>query len=98
MAEGTGRLAGGPHGDRARMDSELLLMHVLGRDKAWVLAHGRDDIPDESYARVIELIERRFRGEPIQHITGECEFYGLPFQITRDVLVPRPETEHLVEK
>jgi len=80
------------------MDSELLLMHVLDRNKAWLLAHGEDAVPEEACARFVELIERRYRGEPIQHLTGECEFYGLPFKVTPDVLVPRPDTEHLVEK
>jgi release factor glutamine methyltransferase len=80
------------------MDSELLLMHVLKRDKAWLMTHGDEEAPDEACGKFIELVERRYRGEPIQHITGECEFYGLAFRVTPDVLVPRPETEHLVEK
>src|SRR5579862_9422960 len=88
----------GPHSDRARMDSELLLMHVLGRNKAWLMAHGDADVPQKACDSFIALLERRYRGEPMQHITGECEFYGLPFKVTRDVLVPRPDTEHLVEK
>lgn len=95
---GTTQLSMGPHPDRARMDSELLLMHVLARNKAWLMAHGDDNVPDEACVRLQELLERRYRGEPMQHITGECEFYGLPFRVTRDVLVPRPDTEHLVEK
>ena len=98
ITEGTARLGMGPHPDRARMDSELLLMHVLERNKAWLMAHAEDDISKHACDRFVELLERRYRGEPIQHITGECEFYGLPFRITRDVLVPRPDTEHLVEK
>jgi len=88
----------GPHGQRARMDSELLLMHVLERNRAWLTAHGDDDVPEEACGRFVELLERRYRGEPIQHIIGECEFCGLPFRVTSDVLVPRPDTEHLVEK
>src|SRR5579862_6353454 len=88
----------GPHSDRARMDSELLLMHVLGRNKAWLMAHGDADVPQKACDSFIALLERRYRGEPMQHITGECEFYGLPFKVTRNVLVPRPDTEHLVEK
>ena len=98
IAEGTVRLGMGPHADRARMDCELLLMHVLERNKAWIMTHGEDDVADEACGRFVELLERRYRGEPIQHLTGECEFYGLPFKVTRDVLVPRPDTEHLVEK
>ena len=54
--------------------------------------------PRRGAARYNALIERRLRGEPIQYITGEAEFYGLPFRVTRDVLIPRPETEHLVER
>lgn len=94
----TDRLAAGPHSERARMDADTLLMHVLQRDKAWLLAHGDDEISASDCERVAGLVERRYRGEPIQYITGECEFYGLPFKVTPDVLIPRPETEHLVER
>jgi release factor glutamine methyltransferase len=80
------------------MDSELLLMHVLERNKAWLMAHADDEVSEEACGRFVGLLDRRYRGEPIQHITGECEFYGLPFKVTCDVLVPRPDTEHLVEK
>jgi len=92
------RLWFGPHPDRARQDAELLFLHVLGKNKAWLLAHADENISDELAAHYSALIERRKTGEPIQYITGEQEFYGLPFRVTPDVLIPRPETEHLVEK
>jgi release factor glutamine methyltransferase len=92
------RLSAGPHGDRARQDAETLLLHVLGRDKAWLMAHGEEELPADGAGSYAELLERRFGGEPIQYILGEAEFYGLPFRVTPDVLIPRPETEHLVEK
>lgn len=98
ISRGLARLENGPHKDRARLDAEALLLHALNKNKAWLLAHGSESVSDEDCASYQELIERRFRGEPIQYITGECEFYGLPFHVTRDVLIPRPETEHLVEK
>jgi hypothetical protein len=75
-----------------------LFLHVLGENKAWLLAHLDDELPGDKVARFNDLIERRYAGEPIQYITGEQEFYGLPFRVTADVLIPRPETEHLVEK
>ena len=93
-----GRLRVGSHPDRARLDSETLFLHVLGENKAWLLAHLDDELPGDKVARFNDLIERRYAGEPIQYITGEQEFYGLPFRVTADVLIPRPETEHLVEK
>jgi release factor glutamine methyltransferase len=91
-------LAAGPHTERARIDAELLLLHMLGKDRAWLMAHLKDEFPDDLIRRYRELLLRRYNGEPIQYITGETEFYGLPFRVTRDVLIPRPETEHLVEK
>ena len=56
------------------------------------------ELSAEGAVRYYALIERRLSGEPVQYITGETEFYGLPFHVNRDVLIPRPETEHLVEK
>ena len=90
-------LRAGPHGERAMADAELLLMRLLGQNRAWLLAHWHDElVPDRSTA-YRALIHRRLAGEPIQYITGQTEFYGLPFHVTPAVLIPRPETEHLVE-
>jgi release factor glutamine methyltransferase len=91
-------LKDGPHPERARRDAELLLTHTLKRSHAWLIAHDDELLPDDLYLSYAELLERRRKGEPIQYITGETEFYGIPFLVTRDVLIPRPETEHLVEK
>jgi release factor glutamine methyltransferase len=98
LFEGAEHLRSGPHSDRNRADAELLLMHVLGRNRAWVLAHAEAIPSDQQASGFITLIERRYRGEPMQYIIGEAEFYGLPFTVTPDVLIPRPDTEHLVEK
>jgi release factor glutamine methyltransferase len=98
VLEGTVRLSFGPHSERARADAELLLMHVLGRDRAWILAHREETLSDPQAQQYLELLERRHRGEPIQYIVGEVEFYGLPLKVSPAVLIPRPETEHLVEK
>src|SRR6185437_16835521 len=95
---GAERLSRGPHPDRALQDAEMLMMHVLGKDRAWMLAYWHDEIGTECTIPYRTVIERRRAGEPIQYITGETEFYGLPFRVTRDVLIPRPETEHAVEK
>lgn len=92
------RLSTGPHPDRAGRDAELLMLHVLGKDKAWLMAHPHEVLTAGETVRYYALVDRRLGGEPIQYIIGETEFYGLPFQVNRDVLIPRPETEHLVEK
>ena len=92
------RLHEGPHPERARRDAETLLLHLVGRDRAYLLAHGDEMMSAEDAVRYSARIERRLTGEPIQYITGEAEFYGLPFRVTHDVLIPRPETEHFVEK
>jgi release factor glutamine methyltransferase len=98
VLDGTARLRLGPHPDRARQDAETLLLHLLGKNTAWLMAHGDELLPNDLFLSYSELVERRYQGEPIQYITGETEFHGLPFRVTPDVLIPRPETEHLVEK
>lgn len=98
VSEGAIRLSAGPHPDRARQDTDTLLLHVLEKTKSWLLAHSDEQLAASEASRYAELLERRYRGEPIQYIVGEAEFYGLPFRATPDVLIPRPETEHLVEK
>jgi release factor glutamine methyltransferase len=77
--------------------AELLLLHVLGRDRAWLYAHPEEVIPGLDAHRFLSLILRRAEGEPTQYITGKQEFWGLEFEVTRDVLIPRPETEHIIE-
>src|SRR5882762_8495580 len=77
--------------------AELLLMHALGRDRAWLYAHPEETIADSEAKRFASLIARRAAGEPTQHLTGQQEFWGLEFEVTPDVLIPRPETEHVIE-
>jgi release factor glutamine methyltransferase len=98
VRNGTARISFGTHRDHACWDAEALLLHVLDKDKAWLMTHADEELPDEQATRFLALIDRRSTGEPIQYIIGETEFYGLPFRVTPDVLIPRPETEHLVEK
>ncbi len=97
VARATERLAHGPHGERARRDAETLLGAILGKNRGWLLAHGSEEPPAPAIPRFAEWIERRAFGEPIQYIVGETEFYGLPLRVTREVLIPRPETELAVE-
>lgn len=78
-------------------DAELLAGHVLGCDRAWLIAHAEDPMPEFKLLELRLLTARRAAHEPVQYLTGEQEFYGLAFAVTRDVLIPRPETEHLVE-
>lgn len=92
------RLLAGPHAERAERDAETLLLHLIGKNRAWLLAHLDDEFGGCKSIGYAQLIDRRLAGEPIQYITGECEFYGLPFCVNHDVLIPRPETEHLIEK
>ncbi|HEX9022077.1 MAG TPA: peptide chain release factor N(5)-glutamine methyltransferase [Nitrospirota bacterium] len=81
----------------ARLDAEVLLRHVTGRDRSWLLAHMRDELADEHRKAFERTIERRARREPLQYIVGMQEFWGLEFIVTPDVLIPRPETELIVE-
>lgn len=95
VTQGAQRLAALP--TTRRRDAELLLLHTLQRDRAWLLAHPEAEITSEQLAEYESLIARRARYEPIQYLTGQQEFYGLALRVTPAVLIPRPETEHLVE-
>ncbi len=77
--------------------AELLLLHVLHRDRAWLYAHPEDSVNPEDLEAFLSLIVRRAAGEPTQHLTGRQEFWSLEFEVTPDVLIPRPETEHVIE-
>src|SRR5271157_2308526 len=77
--------------------AELLLMHVLGCDRAYLYTYPEARLSEAATRRYLELIDERSAGKPTQYITGHQEFWGLDFEVTPDVLIPRPETEHLVE-
>jgi release factor glutamine methyltransferase len=98
LAKGELDLRSGPHPERARRDAESLLLHLTGKSKTWLLAHLDDDFAGCTAIRYQAVLQRRLSGEPMQYVTGETEFFGLAFRVTPDVLIPRPETEHLVEK
>jgi len=80
-----------------RRDAELLLMHAIDCDRAYLLTHPEMELSPEQMAIYEGWLVRRKRNEPIQYILGEQEFFGLKLRVTPDVLIPRPETEHLVE-
>lgn len=83
-----------------RLDAQLLLLHVLKRDthdRAWLLAHDADLIDMQSLQHLEALVQRRQRGEPLAYLTGHKGFFGLELQVDARVLVPRPDTETLVE-
>jgi release factor glutamine methyltransferase len=98
VEKGSELLRSGPHPDRARRDAELLLRHLLQHERAALLARWNERLHEDEAAEYVAFLERRHKGEPIQYIIGETEFYGLPFRVTPAVLIPRPETEHSVEK
>ena len=79
------------------IDAGVLLCHVIGRDPAYLIAHPEAWLREEEHGLYAALIDRRVRGEPVAYLTGEREFYGRPFKVTPAVLIPRPETELLVD-
>ncbi len=80
-----------------KLEAQLLLQHALQVDRAWLIAHEYDELPDKYYLLFEALLNRRINGEPIAHIIGYREFYGLRLKVTHDTLIPRPDTETLVE-
>jgi release factor glutamine methyltransferase len=77
--------------------AELLLLHVAARDRTWLYSHPEEILPDSVADAYLALLDWRASGVPTQHLTGKQEFWGLEFEVTPDVLIPRPETEHLIE-
>jgi release factor glutamine methyltransferase len=98
LNQAIGRLAITAQAATARRDAELLLLHVTGLTHAALLTHPEQPLTLAQLEAYFQAVERRAQSEPIQYITGEQEFYGLAFHVTPAVLIPRPETEHLVEK
>jgi release factor glutamine methyltransferase len=96
LAEARPRLAATSFGAPPR-EAFLLLGHVLGLSEAQILAREDRPVSEEDAARFRALVARRLTGEPVAYLTGEREFYGRTFQVDRRVLIPRPETEHLIE-
>jgi release factor glutamine methyltransferase len=83
--------------DEARREAASLLAHALGRDRTFLITHADESVADSDFQNFQQLVARRAAGEPFQYISGRQEFYGLDFEVTPDVLIPRPETELLVE-
>jgi len=77
--------------------TELLLMYVVERDRAWIYSHPEESLDRAAAEKFLSLIARRAAGEPVQYLTGKQEFWGLEFEVTPAVLIPRPETEHVME-
>lgn len=84
-------------GTEARLEARLLLQSVMQVDRAWLISHEHDALQASIHAEFQALMRRRLDGEPIAHILGKREFYGLDLTVTADTLIPRPDTETLVE-
>ena len=75
----------------SRLTAEVLLMQATGHDRAWLYAHGDDELVEVWWIHYGRYLHQRIKGEPTQYITGRQEFYGREFRVTPDVLIPRPE-------
>lgn len=87
-----------PVSETPRLDAQVLAAHILGRSRAWVLAHPEAELSPEQAARFRAALARLVAGEPLPYVLGRWEFFGLEFAVTPAVLIPRPETELLVER
>ena len=81
-----------------RLTAEVLLAHALGQERSYLYAHDLEPCPDEVFSAFRDLVRERLAGRPTQYLTGRQEFYGRDFRVTPAVLIPRPETEHVVER
>lgn len=87
-----------PVSETARLDSEVWLAHILGAPRAWLLAHGEHQLSEQQAADWRSGLQRLAGGEPLPYLLGRWEFYGLSFEVSPAVLIPRPETELLVDE
>jgi release factor glutamine methyltransferase len=87
-----------PSSETASLDAQVLLAYYLKKPRSWILAHPETSLTPDQYKEICMGIDRLMHGEPLPYVIGQWEFYGLDFQLTRDVLIPRPETELLVER
>jgi release factor glutamine methyltransferase len=84
--------------DSPRLDAEILLAHSLGKNRSWLMTWP-ENTPDEAQLQQFQqLLQQRLQGRPIAHLTGEREFWSLPLQVSADTLIPRPDTELMVEQ
>lgn len=83
--------------DTPRLDVEVLLSHILGKDRSFLYAWPEHELGVQQQSSFDDYFKRRLQGEPVAHIIGQREFWSLPFKVTHDTLIPRPETELLVE-
>jgi release factor glutamine methyltransferase len=80
-----------------RLTAEVLLAHALGRERVYLFAHSDEELTEVAWIHYGRYLHERLKGKPTQYITGRQEFYGRDFRVTADVLIPRPETEHLIQ-
>jgi release factor glutamine methyltransferase len=80
-----------------RLTAEVLLAHAIGCERVWLYAHSEEELREVWWIHYGRYLHERMQGKPTQQITGKQEFYGREFRVTRDVLIPRPETEHVIE-
>jgi len=90
-------IADAAHALGDRLEAELLLVHALGKPRSWLIAHADDVLDDAQASTFAALVERRRHGEPVAYITGHRGFWTLELEVTPATLIPRPETELLVE-
>ena len=90
-------LAGFLRSGEAKHEAQYLLQHILKVNRAWLISHENDALQPSIHAGFQALLKRRLKGEPIAYILGYREFYGLKLKVTPDTLIPRPDTETLVE-
>ena len=97
LASAQAVLSGASDGCEARLEAQLLLQHTLNVNRTWLIAHENESLTPEKLSEFNRLVERRTKGEPVAYILGQREFYGLNLTVTPDTLIPRPDTETLVE-